>query len=182
VVALIGGENGRGVERAELRSLSGRAATVEARAYVLCGGGIENPRLLLASHLGNDVVGRYFLDHVWSRTAIVRPLRSTRELRAVFDVFARRRVRYSPKLVLAPAAQAADRVLACYANVVYEPRERSGGEAALRLYRSLRARHVPATPFRDTGRVLRDPSALLVASQRDLGGAGRARVSRSASS
>jgi choline dehydrogenase-like flavoprotein len=39
---------------------------------VLCAGGIENPRILLASHINwgksignhNDLVGRYYQDHI----------------------------------------------------------------------------------------------------------------------
>ena len=36
---------------------------VRARQYVLAGGGIENPRLLLVAGLGGDAVGRYFMEH-----------------------------------------------------------------------------------------------------------------------
>jgi choline dehydrogenase-like flavoprotein len=59
------------VRRVHVRTLSGRAFTVEAQHFVLACGGIENARLLLASNkdrkqgLGNqnDLVGRYFTDH-----------------------------------------------------------------------------------------------------------------------
>ena len=52
-------------------TLNGRNFRVQARAYVLACGGIENARLLLASNrvatrgIGNDrdLVGRYFMDH-----------------------------------------------------------------------------------------------------------------------
>ena len=52
-------------------TLGGRKLAVRARAYVLACGGIENPRLLLASNrvakrgIGNDhdLVGRHFMDH-----------------------------------------------------------------------------------------------------------------------
>jgi choline dehydrogenase-like flavoprotein len=51
--------------------LSGRRFTVSAKIFVLATGGIENARLLLASNQvqaeglgnGNDLVGRYFMDH-----------------------------------------------------------------------------------------------------------------------
>jgi choline dehydrogenase-like flavoprotein len=36
---------------------------VEAKEYVLAGGGIGNPRLLMLAGLGGDAVGRYFMDH-----------------------------------------------------------------------------------------------------------------------
>jgi choline dehydrogenase-like flavoprotein len=59
----------------EARALSGKHLTVEARAFVLAAGGLENPRLLLASRsvaergVGNDFdqVGRYFMEHPHAR-------------------------------------------------------------------------------------------------------------------
>lgn len=62
---------GQTVRRVEVRTLSGRSMSLEARQVILATGGIENPRLLLAfnknhaSGLGNanDLVGRYFMDH-----------------------------------------------------------------------------------------------------------------------
>ncbi len=55
----------------DVMTLAGRRFQVKAKAYVLACGGIENPRLLLASHdvhsegIGNahDNVGRYFMEH-----------------------------------------------------------------------------------------------------------------------
>ena len=58
-----------GIERVEARSLGAGRLTVRAKAFVLAAGGIENPRLLLASGLGNghDQVGRYFMEHPHAR-------------------------------------------------------------------------------------------------------------------
>ncbi len=61
----------RAVTRIQVKTLSGRTVWVRARMYVLAAGGIENARLLLASNKaqpsglgnGNDLVGRYFMDH-----------------------------------------------------------------------------------------------------------------------
>lgn len=61
----------RRVERAILRTLTGKLLEVEAKAFVLATGGIENARLLLvsarnhSSGIGNarDLVGRYYMDH-----------------------------------------------------------------------------------------------------------------------
>lgn len=63
------------------RTLDGRGHTVRARWFVMALGGIENARLLLASRsvepggLGNahDLVGRYFLEHVWLPVGLVVP-------------------------------------------------------------------------------------------------------------
>ena len=63
--------NASAVEKATFVTLEGKRGTVHARSFVLCCGGIENPRLLLLSNsvvkqgLGNtrDLVGRFFMDH-----------------------------------------------------------------------------------------------------------------------
>lgn len=65
------GETGDAVSGLRLRTLAGNEFRARARAYVLAAGGIENPRLLLASTSrfpagignGEDLVGRYFLEH-----------------------------------------------------------------------------------------------------------------------
>lgn len=68
------------VRRVQVRGLSGSGFAVRARLVVLCAGGIENARILLASRrdrpagLGNehDVVGRYFMEHAAVPTGPVR--------------------------------------------------------------------------------------------------------------
>jgi choline dehydrogenase-like flavoprotein len=68
-------QNGGTVASAELRAPSGRRATAQARVFVLAAGGLENPRLLLASRdrapggIGNahDLVGRFFMEHPHAR-------------------------------------------------------------------------------------------------------------------
>ena len=75
--------NGARVERLQVATLAGNRFTVKAAQYVLAAGGIENPRLLLASNqvintgIGNtyDIVGRYFADHIQLDTAGIFPLR-----------------------------------------------------------------------------------------------------------
>jgi choline dehydrogenase-like flavoprotein len=62
---------GNRIESVEIGHSDRQRATVTARAVVLCTGGVENPRLLLASNrvapggLGNanDLVGRFLMDH-----------------------------------------------------------------------------------------------------------------------
>jgi choline dehydrogenase-like flavoprotein len=61
----------RTVSRVQVSTLTGRQVDVTARLFVLATGGIENARLLLASNKvqpdglgnGNDLVGRFFMDH-----------------------------------------------------------------------------------------------------------------------
>jgi choline dehydrogenase-like flavoprotein len=69
----------RTVQRVQLRTLTGGSGTVRASRYVLALGGIENPRLLLASDrvqpagVGNDrdLVGRFFMEHPHVRSGTV---------------------------------------------------------------------------------------------------------------
>jgi choline dehydrogenase-like flavoprotein len=66
---------GRAVERLDVLAPGGRRVEVRAGTIVLAAGGLENPRLLLASNsvmkhgLGNqyDLVGRFFMEHPHGR-------------------------------------------------------------------------------------------------------------------
>ena len=67
------------VEALQVANLTGGKGTVRARTFVLAAGGIETPRLLLASSdrlsrgIGNehDLVGRFFIEHPRARGARV---------------------------------------------------------------------------------------------------------------
>jgi choline dehydrogenase-like flavoprotein len=86
VVELVTDADGRQVTRVEFCDPTGRRLAVRARLVVLAAGGIENPRLLLASArvqktgVGNthDLVGRFFMEHVDIEAGVFRPV--TRDL------------------------------------------------------------------------------------------------------
>lgn len=67
--------DGRRVEELRVQSLAGRRLALRAGTVVLAAGGLENPRLLLASRSvapfgvgnDNDQVGRYFMEHPHAR-------------------------------------------------------------------------------------------------------------------
>jgi len=67
-------------QKVDVQTLRGNKLSVEARCFVLATGGIENTRLLLTSNKqapaglgnGNDLVGRYFMDHPRVTSAWVR--------------------------------------------------------------------------------------------------------------
>ncbi|WER48965.1 GMC family oxidoreductase [Cupriavidus sp. WKF15] len=71
VVSIDTNPDATAVTQVAVRTLSGRSMKVAAHVFVLAAGGIENARLLLASNHtqpvglgnGNDLVGRYFMDH-----------------------------------------------------------------------------------------------------------------------
>ena len=158
----------------EVRGLDGRSARIRARACVLCGGGIENARVLLVSGdpeaggLGNarGNVGRYFQDHPNVHCARVRT-DSPRVLQEAYSLFYRRRRRYLPKIALAPEVQRAERVLNCAANLEYEFADESLN-ALRRLYRGLRRGGERAEVRRDLPRAARGAPAAGAAAYRRL--------------
>ncbi len=82
-------ETATSVTRLRASTLEGPGFTVKAKFYVLATGGIENPRLLLLSNRtqsaglgnGNDLVGRFFMDHIsvtGSKLIVARPELATK--------------------------------------------------------------------------------------------------------
>ena len=86
---------GTSIDHIEIANLRGSRAFVKAKNFVLAVGGLENPRLMLASNtvhecgLGNDhdLVGRYFMEHPRARGAHVRP----KSIGQLMDMFPRLR-------------------------------------------------------------------------------------------
>ncbi len=80
-VALELDDDARRLRSITVQTLSGRKLDFRARAFVLAAGGIENPRLMLASRStapagvgnGHDLVGRYFMDHPYITTGYLTP-------------------------------------------------------------------------------------------------------------
>ncbi len=70
---------GKEIKQVRVRTVTGVEYFVEAKVFILSSGGIENPRLLLASDnrkgIGNehDLVGRYFMDHLSVRVGWFHP-------------------------------------------------------------------------------------------------------------
>ena len=66
VVDLTRGQGGAAIESVSVATLKGRRFTLAAKHVVLATGGLEVPRLLLASGIGNehDQVGRHYMCHI----------------------------------------------------------------------------------------------------------------------
>lgn len=94
---------GTAVEAVRIGNLQGGRGLVRARIFVLAAGGLETPRILLASTaaqprgLGNgeDLVGRFFMEHPHARTGRVLPWRLWRLLHLLPRSHRRRGLRYS---------------------------------------------------------------------------------------
>ena len=139
------------VEHVEVRALSGRAGRVRARCYIICGGGIETARLLLASDSvephglgnGNDVVGRYFQDHPAVKFAEMHP-RSRQNFQELYDHFYWHGIKLLPKIALAPAAQRQQEVLNAVAIILFDMPLDSGITASKEVLRALRSGRAPS--------------------------------------
>lgn len=140
--------DGRRIEQLEVRTLRGVRFGVRARATVLAVGGLETPRLLLASRgpaypdgVGNrhDVVGRYYMCHLAGTLGSVRFAPQVRVdhgyQRSDEGVYCRRR------LALKPAVRAQLGLRGFAARLhhprITDPAHRSGPLSALYLARAL---------------------------------------------
>ncbi|MEB3335005.1 MAG: GMC oxidoreductase [Cyanobacteriota bacterium] len=163
--------SGARAEAVRVRSKGGKEALLRTTSVVLCGGGIENPRLLLASRQGerrgigndHDLVGRYYQDHVGFYGARLRPL-NRRLFNHLFASFRAGKQKYLPKLQLTPRQQSTQGVLNVTGNIAFEESEQSLLQTLRRLRRRLTG--APRDPgekggLDDLARLLQAPGGLL---------------------
>jgi choline dehydrogenase-like flavoprotein len=165
-----------GIDFAVVRSLAGRRFEVRAERFVLCLGGLEIPRILLASDrhceggLGNahDLVGRCFQDHAGLVVGEIFSGESGR-LRRTFRPRRGGGVKYAPLLAAGEELQRRERLLNAAGMVQFGGRAASDA-AAKTLLRALgRSRHgaqARAEAPAAARAVLRDPLPVLRAAGR----------------
>lgn len=156
-------ESGSAVESVDVAHLTGYRGRVRARAFVLAAGGIENPRLLLASRsrspsgVGNqhDVVGRYFMEHPHARGGQLHVRRLWDVLNAFRSSHSIEGSRYAACLRPDDRVQREQRIL----NSSFTPRMRSHPQAgqrfATRIYQSLKEKTAPTQNNRALWRMTR---------------------------
>lgn len=157
-------ESATAVDHLVIAGPQGRRAKVEARAYVLACGGIETPRLLLASNdvqtagIGNDrdLVGRFFMEHPKGVAGYVETSRP----RELLDVY-RKHLRkgggaFWPSLRLPPELQEKERTLNTSVALYYEFAPGSGAAAIRQTYDDLTAGRRPQGMLRRVGQILGD--------------------------
>ena len=138
------------VERLDVRTPSGRTIDVRARHYLLAAGGIENPRILLASSsvvpngVGNayDMVGRYFMEHPHARGGRIVGKADWRWLAA----FAKRRingVEVSPAITPAESLQRREGLLNSALTIAVRQPEGGSHPLAKRAYLHVKHRTAP---------------------------------------
>lgn len=149
LTAFAGANDGSTIESIKVTSLNDVSMTIEAKAFVLCCGGIENARLLLNAPRdilekvdASSRLGRYFAQHPRGLTATLRTTADAAErLQNLFRVFTRRRgVQYEIGFTLSEEAQRKHRLLNASAAVYYEASSDSSWKAAANLMAAVRER------------------------------------------
>ncbi len=159
------------LDRIALRSLCGRSATIESRFVVVCCGAIETARLLLASDKvnprgvgnANDLVGRFFQDHLQS---VAAPIRTTHErmLRKVYGTFSYNKTRYAPRFCASKALQRQKKILNICGGITYRQPTDSAVDSAKLLVRALRRKELRPQIPRALGNLIRRPHEAAAAS------------------
>lgn len=172
VLELLTDPGATAVLAARVAGLEGKRMTVEADYFVLCAGGIETPRILLASDrtadggLGNshDLVGRFFQDHP---SFVLGPLhpRASGGLRA-FRPVKRSGVKYLTRIVSARELQARERLLHTGMSVVFDFGQSPAIDAGRRLVQAMRSQELRRDAPTAARAILRDPAPLLRAGWR----------------
>lgn len=153
----------REVRSLEVATLAGRRFLVRAQAYVLACGGLENPRLLLASRsvqpegLGNghDLVGRFFMEHPHLPTGQIL----VTDAQVDYGLYAgveRRGLEVMPHLSVAPDLQRQARILNWQGHLTHDRIGDSGYAAFRRIVDPLRRGRWPDDLSGDLWRTVRD--------------------------
>ena len=170
VVHLQANASATALEHLCVQTLAGHRFDVRARAYVLACGGIENPRLLLASRdvatagIGNvhDQVGRYFMEHQHGRAGQVltdRPF-------PLWNAFRKRKPRagqppVAPTLLPSPALQERAGILNTALTFKLQRPPERGLLLNDRLYRALKHQLPPDRTRRRLWHLYRDARGMI---------------------
>jgi choline dehydrogenase-like flavoprotein len=159
VTGIISNQAATSVDNIEFRTLAGKKGTAKARWYVICCGGIETARLLLASDriescgIGNrnDLVGRYYQEHplLW-----YGKLQTTnrKRLQDLNESFYKRSLKYFPIITLSERLQAEKELLNIQGSMSFENAPDSSISAMKALYRAVIAKSCPE--FRELRRLI----------------------------
>ncbi|MGH9864210.1 MAG: FAD-dependent oxidoreductase [Candidatus Acidiferrales bacterium] len=175
VTGIITNEAATTVENIEFRTLSGKKGIAKTRFYIICCGGIETARLLLASNrierdgVGNrtDLVGRYFQEHIHIRCGNLLAT-NRQQLQSLFESFFIRRLKYAPLITLSERVQTKRHLVSILGTVGFEPTPDSCISATKILFRAAIGKSYPkiAELKRLLANVLADPGELIALAYR----------------
>lgn len=138
--------SGARVSSVRVESLNGVSATITAKTFVLCCGGIENARLLLlgAEQNGggfgndNDLVGRYFMQHPRGPAGLVVSSERMSRVQEQFNILQDADgLEIEVGIAPTPQIMEAERLLNCSAVLQYQGDPESGVAAAQEIWGAL---------------------------------------------
>ncbi len=160
------------VEEISVKSFQGKACVIRAKMFLICCGGIETARLLLASNnvekagVGNrrDMVGRFFQDH----PGIALPVRvlNKRRFGQWYNSFKRDNVRHSIKLAASESLQRKHLILNTGAEVFYPTEEQDPIASAKLMLQAVRKKHLRSQLPGALAAVLKRPDRVMRAALR----------------
>ena len=120
-------KNGNQLDKVSIQSLNGRKGFAKAKYFVICCGGIETARLLLVSNsvqssgIGNqnDLVGRFFQDHIHMRAAHVKPYNENEFFNKFCSIYDGN-VRYCPKFAASELFQRQKKILNIAGDIFFQ--------------------------------------------------------------
>ncbi|MGH8230869.1 MAG: GMC family oxidoreductase [Steroidobacteraceae bacterium] len=163
-------QNRTRVRSLTVRSMNGVSAKIEATKFVLCCGGIENPRLLLLAAAANsggfgnehDLVGRFLMQHPRGPSGlIVSPELMSRTQQQFNTLIGPDGLVVEVGLTLTSELQQKERLLNCSGVLRYQGDEQSGLAIAQDIWRSLRSGQWPPDMGDKVGRVAGDFGAVV---------------------
>jgi choline dehydrogenase-like flavoprotein len=164
-------EAGNRVESLEVSTLERKRAQIKAKAIVLCCGGIENARLLLASNrtvpygVGNqnDTVGRFLMDHPGCSLGTFDPKQSAPVQKRFGHYWlddAKGRHTYLQGIALSPEIQEQEQLLNC-AAFLETPLASDDPDSALRRLKPVfKNKEFTKQAYKDAITVLTQPGAM----------------------
>lgn len=162
---------GTRLESIEVTSLNGNQAMIRAKAIVLCCGGIENARLLLASNrivphgVGNqhDLVGRFLMDHPGCVLGSFDPV-AAKKVRDRFGHYwldnTKGRHVYIHGIALSPELQRKEQLLNCAAYLETIVAQDDPWFAVKALKQALESGKITPQAYRSAMAVLTQPHAI----------------------
>ncbi len=167
------------VDYLDVRSPAGRMHRAKARIYVLSAGGLENPRILLASNsvaaagLGNghDLVGRFFMEHPHARGGRISGAPRWRILRS-FRAKMRAGVEMAPLITLSADAQRRQNALNSALTIAARPPHSGRKSISSKAYDFVKHKTAPTDQgralwrlYRHLGRGIRPLSSAIATTQ-----------------
>jgi choline dehydrogenase-like flavoprotein len=139
-----------------IKNLSQKTAHIKAKYFILCCGGIETARILLAGNLeqcpqgiGNsyDLLGRYFQDHPAISAGVIVPQNEQR-VQSLFNTCFWQSRKYSIRFSASESFQYKNQILNASGGIMFDVPEDSAYTLLKDIYLQLKQHHIDKSLFK----------------------------------